>query len=117
MMMSSGSLTHANGWQRSFQASMKRWMAARWQSIGGQALEALVSKPLAYQILFGARRLRLDRPFDNPDDPTRSVWIRLDRRGIQREQPRSQRARLSAPGVSQCLRPDRSVGDHSTASG
>jgi hypothetical protein len=89
MMMSSGSLTHANGWQRSFQASMKRRMAARWQSIGGQALEALVSKPLAYQILCGARRWRLDRPFDHPDDPTGPVWIRLDRRGTQPEQARS----------------------------
>jgi hypothetical protein len=34
-------------------------------------------------------RMRLDHPFDHPDDPTGPVWIRLDRRGIQREQARS----------------------------
>jgi hypothetical protein len=31
----------------------------------------------------------LDHPFDHPDDPTRSVWSRPDRRGTQREQARS----------------------------
>jgi hypothetical protein len=30
-----------------------------------------------------------DRPFDHPDDPTGSVWIRLDRRPTRREQARS----------------------------
>jgi hypothetical protein len=36
-----------------------------------------------------AARRRLDHPFDHPDDPTGSFSIRLDRRGIQREQARS----------------------------
>jgi hypothetical protein len=36
-----------------------------------------------------ARCRGLDHPFDHPDDPTRPVWIRLDRRGIQCEQARS----------------------------
>src|SRR5215216_6859163 len=31
----------------------------------------------------------LDHPFDHPDDPTRSFWIRPDRRPLQREQARS----------------------------
>src|SRR5215217_9209312 len=31
----------------------------------------------------------LDHPLDHPDDPTGSVWSRLDRRGTQREQARS----------------------------
>ena len=31
----------------------------------------------------------LDHPFDHPDDPSVSVWSRLDRRGVQREQARS----------------------------
>jgi hypothetical protein len=31
----------------------------------------------------------LDHPFDHPDDPTGSVWIRRDRRGTQPEQGRS----------------------------
>jgi hypothetical protein len=31
----------------------------------------------------------LDHPFDHPDDPTGPIWIRLDRRGPQREQARS----------------------------
>jgi hypothetical protein len=26
-------------------------------------------------------RMRLDHPFDHPDDPSVSVWSRLDRRG------------------------------------
>jgi hypothetical protein len=42
-----------------------------------------------------------DHPFDHPDDPTRSVWIHLDRRGIQREQARSdwsRPVRRRAPG-------------------
>jgi hypothetical protein len=34
-------------------------------------------------------RTALDHPFDHPDDPSVSVWIRLDRRAIQREQARS----------------------------
>jgi len=34
-------------------------------------------------------REALDHPFDHPDDPTGPVWIRLDRRGLQREQARS----------------------------
>jgi hypothetical protein len=37
----------------------------------------------------GRRVVRLDHPFDHPDDPTGPVWSRLDRRGIQREQARS----------------------------
>jgi hypothetical protein len=31
----------------------------------------------------------LDHPVDHPDDPTGPVWIRLDRRPVQREQARS----------------------------
>jgi hypothetical protein len=31
----------------------------------------------------------LDHPVDHPDDPTGPVWSRLDRRGSQREQARS----------------------------
>ena len=34
-------------------------------------------------------RMRLDHPFDHPDDPSVSVWSRLDRRSTQREQARS----------------------------
>jgi hypothetical protein len=34
-------------------------------------------------------RMRSNHPFDHPDDPSGSVGSRLDRRGIQREQPRS----------------------------
>src|SRR5829696_3750594 len=37
----------------------------------------------------GRRVAWLDHPFDHPDDPTGSVWIRLNRRPIQREQARS----------------------------
>src|SRR5512132_1877256 len=33
-------------------------------------------------------RMRLDHPDDHPDDPSRSVGSRLDRRGTQREQAR-----------------------------
>jgi hypothetical protein len=33
--------------------------------------------------------MALDHPFDHPDDPSLSVWSRLDRRAIQREQARS----------------------------
>jgi hypothetical protein len=43
----------------------------------------------------------LDHPFDHPDDPTGSFWIRLDRRGTQREQARSvwsRPDRRGAPG-------------------
>jgi hypothetical protein len=38
-------------------------------------------------------RMRLDHPFDHPDDPSGSVWSRLDRRGTQREQARSDQRR------------------------
>jgi hypothetical protein len=31
-------------------------------------------------------RMRIDHPDDHPDDPSGSVWSRLDRRGTQREQ-------------------------------
>jgi len=34
-------------------------------------------------------RMLFDHPDDHPDDPSGSVWSRLDRRGIQREQARS----------------------------
>jgi hypothetical protein len=34
-------------------------------------------------------RMALDHPFDHPDDPSVSVWSRLDRRCSQREQARS----------------------------
>jgi hypothetical protein len=34
-------------------------------------------------------RMRLDHPFDHPDDPSPSVWSRLDRPAIQRKQARS----------------------------
>jgi hypothetical protein len=34
-------------------------------------------------------RMRFDHPDDHPDDPTVSVWSRLDRRGTQPEQARS----------------------------
>jgi transcriptional regulator with XRE-family HTH domain len=43
----------------------------------------------------------LDHPFDHPDDPTGSIWIHLDRRGIQPEQARSvwsRPVRRGAPG-------------------
>src|SRR5215211_2864510 len=45
--------------------------------------------------------MALDHPFDHPDNPTGSFSIRLDRRGIQREQARSVWSRLvrrRAPG-------------------
>jgi nitroreductase len=37
-------------------------------------------------LVVGAVGMALDHPFDHPDDPTGLVWIRLDRRAIQREQ-------------------------------
>jgi hypothetical protein len=46
-------------------------------------------------------RMTLDHPFDHPDDPTRPFSIRLDRRRLQREQPRSvwsRPVRRGAPG-------------------
>jgi hypothetical protein len=49
----------------------------------------------------GRRVARLDHPVDHPDDPTGPVWSRLDRRGIQREQARSDWSRPDrrrAPG-------------------
>jgi hypothetical protein len=49
----------------------------------------------------GRRISRLDHPFDHPDDPTGPYSIRLDRRGTQREQARSDWSRPDrrrAPG-------------------
>src|SRR5688500_18671416 len=52
----------------------------------GRRADRLAARPIS----MGRARCRgLDHPFDHPDDPTRPVWIRLDRRGIQREQARS----------------------------
>src|SRR4029450_13647726 len=48
----------------------------------GRNVMSLPCHPILY-------RMRLDHPDDHPDDPSGSVWIRLDRRGIQREQARS----------------------------
>jgi hypothetical protein len=44
-----------------------------------------------------------DHPADHPDDPTGPVWIRPDRRGLQREQARSdwsRPVRRRAPGYA-----------------
>jgi hypothetical protein len=41
-------------------------------------------------------RMPFDHPVDHPDDSSGSVWIRLDRRGIQREQARGSRWARSA---------------------
>jgi hypothetical protein len=52
----------------------------------------------------------LDHPFDHPDDPTGPVWIRLDRRGPQREQARSvwsRPDRRRAPGYGSGAQPGR----------
>jgi hypothetical protein len=49
----------------------------------------------------------LDHPVDHPDDPTGPVWIRLDRRGLRREQARSvwsRPDRRSAPGYGSGVR-------------
>src|SRR4029453_19259931 len=74
---------------------------------------ALVARrQMEYLVLAPPRSLRfgcwerstppwLDHPFDHPDDPTGPYSIRLDRRGTQREQARSDWSRpdrRSAPG-------------------
>jgi hypothetical protein len=42
-----------------------------------------------YRVTEGATDLRFDHPVDHPGDPRGPVWIRLDRRGTQRELARS----------------------------
>jgi hypothetical protein len=51
-------------------------------------------------LVIGAARMASDHPLDHPDDPTDSFWSRLDRRGIQREQPRSVWSLLVRRGAS-----------------
>jgi hypothetical protein len=61
------------------------------QSTGGHQMFHLVPAPTVVAEVWWPRRrvARLDHLFDHPDDPTGFVWIRLDRRGIQRERARS----------------------------
>src|SRR5215218_9155956 len=67
-------------------------------------MEYLVLAPPGVARDLSGQRLqvsRLDHPFDHPDDPTEPVSTGLDRRGTQREQPRSvwsRPVRRRAPG-------------------
>ena len=59
-------------------ASTPAWPAT---SASGQAIRGRLAIRLC--------RMRFDHPDDHPDDPSRFVWNRLDRRAIQPGQPRS----------------------------